>query len=101
LRWQRRQWDTDCRPTPITCVQNRTGTAIRKSNSQRDRAAWLRAGHFRIARLAGIPRILHLYITHGVALFQDYGDPKPEAEIDLLLISNGKLVCGRSEILGI
>lgn len=32
--------------------------------------------------------------THGVALFKDYGDSKPEAEIDLLCISNGKLVCG-------
>jgi hypothetical protein len=32
--------------------------------------------------------------THGVALFKDYDDPRPEAEIDLLCISNGKLVCG-------
>jgi len=32
--------------------------------------------------------------THGVALFKEYSDPKPEAEMDLLCISNGKLVCG-------
>ncbi len=32
--------------------------------------------------------------THGVALFKEYEDPRPEAEIDLLCISNGKLVCG-------
>jgi hypothetical protein len=32
--------------------------------------------------------------THGVALFKDYCDPNPEAEIDLLCISDGKLVCG-------
>jgi hypothetical protein len=31
--------------------------------------------------------------THGIALFKDYGS-KPEAEIDLLCISNGKLICG-------
>jgi len=32
--------------------------------------------------------------THGVAVFKDYDDRKPEAEIDLLCISDGKLVCG-------
>jgi hypothetical protein len=32
--------------------------------------------------------------THGVALFKEYGDAKPEAEIDLLCISDGRLVCG-------
>jgi hypothetical protein len=32
--------------------------------------------------------------THGVALFKDYGDATPEAEMDLLCISDGKLVCG-------
>ena len=32
--------------------------------------------------------------THGVALFKEYGDPQPEAEMDLLCISDGKLVCG-------
>jgi hypothetical protein len=32
--------------------------------------------------------------THGVALFKDYYDTNPEAELDLLCISNGKLVCG-------
>jgi hypothetical protein len=32
--------------------------------------------------------------THGVALFKDYDDPKPAAEMDLLCISDGKLVCG-------
>jgi hypothetical protein len=32
--------------------------------------------------------------AHGVALFKEYGDPKPDAEIDLLCISDGKLVCG-------
>jgi hypothetical protein len=32
--------------------------------------------------------------THGIALFKNYGDSKPEAEIDLLCISDGKLVCG-------
>lgn len=32
--------------------------------------------------------------THGVALFKNYDDPQPEAEVDLLCISDGKLVCG-------
>ncbi len=32
--------------------------------------------------------------THGVALFKEYDDAKPEAEIDLLCISDGWLVCG-------
>jgi len=32
--------------------------------------------------------------THGIALFKEYGDAKPEAEIDLLCISDGMLVCG-------
>jgi len=32
--------------------------------------------------------------THGVGLFKEYGDPKPESEMDLLCISDGKLVCG-------
>ncbi len=32
--------------------------------------------------------------THGVALFRDYGDPTPEAEMDLLCISDGRWVCG-------
>lgn len=32
--------------------------------------------------------------THGVALFKGYDDPKPAAEIDLLCISNGRLICG-------
>lgn len=32
--------------------------------------------------------------THGVALFTEYGDSKPEAEMDLLCISDGRLVCG-------
>ena len=32
--------------------------------------------------------------THGVGLFKDYGDRKPAAEMDLLCISDGRLVCG-------
>jgi hypothetical protein len=32
--------------------------------------------------------------THGVGLFREYDDPKPEAEMDLLCISDGRLVCG-------
>ena len=32
--------------------------------------------------------------THGVGLFKDYADPKPDAEMDLLCISDGRLVCG-------
>jgi hypothetical protein len=32
--------------------------------------------------------------THGVALFKEYGDAKPEAELDLLCILDGRLVCG-------
>ena len=32
--------------------------------------------------------------THGVALFKEYDDPKPAAEMDLLCISNGRLICG-------
>jgi hypothetical protein len=32
--------------------------------------------------------------THGVALYKNYDDKLPEAEIDLLCISDGKLVCG-------
>jgi|HubBroStandDraft_6_1064221.scaffolds.fasta_scaffold41919_3 hypothetical protein len=32
--------------------------------------------------------------THGVGLFKSYEDSKPEAELDLLCISNGKLICG-------
>ncbi len=32
--------------------------------------------------------------THGVALYSDYEDELPEAEIDLLCISDGKLICG-------
>jgi hypothetical protein len=32
--------------------------------------------------------------THGVALFRSYDDPKPAAEMDILCISNGRLICG-------
>lgn len=32
--------------------------------------------------------------THGVALYRDYNDEQPEVEIDLLCISDGKLICG-------
>jgi hypothetical protein len=32
--------------------------------------------------------------TYGVALYRNYEDPSPEAEIDLLCILDGKLVCG-------
>ncbi len=32
--------------------------------------------------------------THGIGLFKEYGDPTPVAEMDLLCISDGKLVCG-------
>lgn len=32
--------------------------------------------------------------THGVALFRAYFDRKPAAEIDLLCISDGQLICG-------
>ena len=32
--------------------------------------------------------------THGVALFKEHGDTKPEAELDLLCISDGRLICG-------
>jgi hypothetical protein len=32
--------------------------------------------------------------THGVALYRNYDDALPEVEIDLLCISDGKLVCG-------
>ncbi len=32
--------------------------------------------------------------AHGVGLFTDYSDEKPAAEMDLLCISDGKLVCG-------
>jgi hypothetical protein len=32
--------------------------------------------------------------THGVALFKQHDDPTPEAEMDLLCISDGKLICG-------
>lgn len=32
--------------------------------------------------------------THGVALYRNYEDESPEVEIDLLCISDGKLICG-------
>jgi hypothetical protein len=32
--------------------------------------------------------------THGATLFRDYNDELPEAEVDLLCISDGKLICG-------
>ena len=34
------------------------------------------------------------FYTHGVALYRNYDDELPEVEIDLLCISDGKLVCG-------
>jgi len=43
--------------------------------------------------LRGMARESFIY-THGVALYRNYEDELPEAEIDLLCISDGKLICG-------